>query len=243
MTEVSIKEICSSLSEKSYCFIDGETMSSIILKRDPYGLDDWEQFKNSWNHLQIDTYMADGGTYRKRKYATLSSPASSGEWVLEPHQPHYQGLYYNNLNGGVERHYEPIDDDVVYSNAFNQILKLGCNIFSQQSPEADWHIETHQFRIEANGEISGKPTPEGIHRDGVDFILMMMINHQNLSGGVTTIYDLDKKPLTRFSLNQAMDTAVLNDHNLFHGVSEILQDNPEQNTIRDVLVATYRKKT
>ena len=40
----------------------------------------------------------------------------------------------------------------------------------------------------------GKPTPEGVHRDGVDFVIVVMIKRVNIDSGATTIYDLDNQP-------------------------------------------------
>ncbi|MEJ0044812.1 MAG: 2OG-Fe dioxygenase family protein [Rhodospirillales bacterium] len=35
------------------------------------GLTDWARFSDSWNDLGVDTYMADGGRYRRRRYAAF----------------------------------------------------------------------------------------------------------------------------------------------------------------------------
>src|SRR5271165_6078417 len=62
------------------------------------GLRDWGSFAASWDDLGIDTYMADGGRYRRRRFAAFR--ASSAGIVRKPHQPHYQSRDYNQLNGG-----------------------------------------------------------------------------------------------------------------------------------------------
>ena len=38
-------------------------------------LADWPAFAASWNDLGLDTYMADGGRYRKRRHAAFGAPA------------------------------------------------------------------------------------------------------------------------------------------------------------------------
>ena len=35
-------------------------------------LSDWDAFAHSWNALELDRYMADGGRYRRRRHATFS---------------------------------------------------------------------------------------------------------------------------------------------------------------------------
>ncbi len=52
-----------------------------------------------------------------------------------------------------------------------------------------WHVEIHQFRIEAHAGQEGQPTPEGMHRDGVDWVLVLLVNRVNISEGETSIGD------------------------------------------------------
>ena len=65
----------------------------------------WATFADSWNDLGLDTYMADGGRYRKRRFSAFRASASQIE--RKPHQPHYQSRDYNALNGGIERWRNP----------------------------------------------------------------------------------------------------------------------------------------
>src|SRR5579871_6528467 len=37
------------------------------------GLSDWDEFAASWDGMQRDLYMRDGGRYRRRRYAVFSS--------------------------------------------------------------------------------------------------------------------------------------------------------------------------
>ena len=41
----------------------------------------------------------------------------------------------------------------------------------------------------------GKPTSEGLNRDGVDFVLMVLLKRTNVNGGKTIITDENKKIL------------------------------------------------
>ena len=155
---------------------------------------EWELFKNSWNNLILDQCMKDGGTYRYRRYSVLSWDANYEKLILEPHQPHYQTLDYNTLNGGVFREFDPIEPHIAHNKCFQSILDFGISCINQcVYPSTHWHIEAHQFRIICDGKRAGKPTPEGIHRDGRDFVLIMFIDKKNVKGGKTTLYDLNKK--------------------------------------------------
>lgn len=201
-----------------------------------------DSFIRSWNDLEIDQYMGDGGKYRKRRYSTLSSCVTLGKVKLEEHQPHFQKKHYNGLNGDIARHYKPIKNKIINSEIMKGILYLSHDLFTKLSPIGNWHIETHQFRIEATDNQIGKPTPEGIHRDGVDYVIMLFVNRNNCIGGESVIYDKDKNKLSSFTMKDTFEMVILNDKELFHGVSSISREYQEKKAVRDILVVTFRKK-
>jgi hypothetical protein len=43
-------------------------------------LAEWSAFASSWDQLGLDTYMADGGRYRRRRFATFR--VSAGELTI-----------------------------------------------------------------------------------------------------------------------------------------------------------------
>ena len=156
-------------------------------------LADWPQFAESWNDLEVDTYMADGGRYRRRRFAVYGA-GRQGPIVRGAHQPHYQTLDYNTLNGGIERWFKPVTEEIGDGASMRTILEYCRALFGRLAPEtARWHVEVHQFRIEARHGEHGKPTPEGMHRDGVDYVLVLLVNRRNIASGTTTVHDLDKR--------------------------------------------------
>lgn len=239
--DTEIDRLCSLITRKDFCFIPAGRMKQYLREVSPHLLDDVQAFQDSWNDLTCDEYMADGGRYRFRRHATLRALPSSCTVYLEPQQPHYQSVSYNNLNGGIARHYQPIAPHILNGVTMTAVLRLCCNIFGRLSPYAQWHIEAHQFRIDASIAAEGKPTPEGIHRDGVSFVLMMLIKRTNIVNGCTQIYDLDKRRLDSFTLTDAFDAAIVNDNHVMHGVTPVVQLDTDQPAIRDVLVITFRK--
>ncbi len=206
-------------------------------------LEDWDSFAASWDDMPQDKYMADGGQYRRRRHAVLSV-TGNGPLKLEPHQPHYQSVDYNTLNGGIAREFSPITAEIVSGNTMRNILQFCQAIFNRMLPERastpKWHIEVHQFRIEASNGKPGRPTPEGVHRDGVDFVLVMMVRRVNVSSGTTTMHDLQQRNLDSFTLTNPLDIAIVDDGRCMHGVTEVLQIDPSQSAYRDVLVVTFK---
>jgi hypothetical protein len=180
-------DIAARLLAEDFLFIESAQAIELLsaIAGAPVGSD--PVFLDSWNRLEQDQYMADGGSYRKRRHATYAINGSGQRAQLMPYQPHYQTVDYNPLNGGVARYFAPILDDLHQSITLAALLEFGNAVFSQITGNQQWHIELHQFRIEARDGRMGKPTPEGVHRDGVDFVIVVMIKRVNIDSGATTI--------------------------------------------------------
>ncbi len=205
-------------------------------------LADWAGFAGSWDDLGPDLYMADGGRYRRRRHAAFA--ADAGGLTRKPNQPHYQSRDFNPLNGGVARWFAPIDDRVASHPALHAILQTCRALFEALTPPgaipAVWHVELHQFRIEAKPDEPGQPTPEGMHRDGVDWVLVLLVARRNVASGETTIAGGDQSPLGSFTLTEPLDAAFVDDGRVYHGVTGIRPVDPNQAAWRDVLVVTFR---
>jgi hypothetical protein len=203
-----------------FAFRTGMEMRAIMRAR---GLNAWPAFASSWNDLGLDVYMADGGRYRRRRFAAFA--VADGVVTVKPRQSHYQSRDHNALNGGIERWFMPVTE-VVTNKSFAQGILSFCTMLfdSASSPQAivlPWHVEMHQFRIEAMPRETGMPTPEGSHRDGVDWVCVMLINRTNVSSGVTQIFDPEGRPLGEFTLTDPLDAVFLDDRRIFHGVTPI----------------------
>ncbi len=227
-----------SVAAQGFAFVRGVAMREMLR---PHGtLSDWSAFSESWNALGLDEYIADGGRYRRRCYAVYSA-APDGTVDRERHQPHYQSLSYNPLHGGIERWFDPIADHIGAGATMRTVLDFCQSTFGSLSPEtAAWRIEVHQFRIEARSSEEGRPTPEGVHRDGVDYVLVLLINRRNIASGVTGIHGLDGTPLGSFTLTDPLDAAMVDDTRVAHGVTPVEPLDPHVPAYRDVLVVTFK---
>jgi len=221
-----------------FAFVRGATMRELLLSAGP--LTDWSAFADSWNALGLDTYMADGGRYRRRRHAVFTVPVH-GAPIREPHQPHYQSTAYNPLHGGIERWFEPVVDAIAQSDALDTVLRFCRTLFGALAPEVTtWRVEVHQFRIEAREGEAGRPTPEGLHRDGVDYVLVLLINRRNIASGVTGICDPAGRSLGSFTLTDSCDAAIVDDHRVAHSVTPVEAIQAGQPAYRDVLVVTFQ---
>jgi hypothetical protein len=202
---------------------------------------DWRSFAASWGELEPDRYMADGGRYRRRRFAVATLTGS--QLTPEPHQPHFQSRDANPLNGGIDRWFAPIPPALLVTGPLAAIVDLCRETFALTDAPAPpaWRVEFHQFRIEARAAQPGLPTPEGVHRDGVDWAFVMLIGRENTAGGVTTLFDTARHPLGSFTLAEPMQSVFIDDHRIFHGVTPIHALEATRPAFRDVLVITFTR--
>ena len=229
--------LAETIAREGFAFLEGADMRALLQGCGP--LSDWDAFAASWDDLGLDTYMADGGRYRKRRHAVFVADAAGIR--RKPHQPHYQSRDYNALNGGIERWFAPVTERIGAGASLTTILGFCRALFDRLTPTAAWHIEVHQFRIEARGREPGRPTPEGTHQDGVDHVLVLLIGRRNVREGVTTVTDLAGRPLGSFTLAEPLDAALVDDNRVMHGVTPIEPIDPARPGARDVLVVTFRR--
>jgi len=230
------------LQREGFAFVTGDLMRGLLPS-----LDDWAAFAASWNDLGPDTYLAARGRQRRRRHAAFVADEQGIR--RQPHQPHYQRLEYNALQGDIERWFEPVLPAIAEGASLRGILGFCHALFGSLShspssndhePSRAWHVEVHQFRIEARADQAGEPTPEGVHRDGVDYVLVLMIDRENIESGTTTIHAPDHRSLGSFTLAAPLDAALLDDHRVFHGVTAVTPKDPARPAHRDVLVVTFR---
>ena len=64
------------VARAGYAFVEASDMRNALLR---FGtLADWAAFAESWNDLEVDTYMADGGRYRRRRFGVYEAGKASG---------------------------------------------------------------------------------------------------------------------------------------------------------------------
>ena len=228
------------LAQSGFVFERAARMRQAI---EGYGsLADWNAFAASWDDLVLDAYLVDAGRFRRRRHAVFALD-EGGALRREPHQAHFQSRDYNALYGGIERWFEPIDEAIGATASLQAILRFCAALFGALSPHvAGWHVEVHQFRIEARADEPGLPTPEGVHRDGVDYVLVLLVSRKNIASGTTTVHTAEGTLLGSFTLSHAFDAALLDDTRVYHGVTPVEPLDPSLAAHRDVLVVTFRRQ-
>ena len=195
----------------------------------------------SWDRLEADGYLKDGGRYRRRRHACF---VVEGDDVRRaPHRAHWQSLDYNALHGGMQRWFEPVLADTATQPAWHQLMAWLARVTSGLKDDgagrstAPWYLEAHQFRIDTTDGI-GRPTPEGAHRDGVDLVAVFLVGRQDIKGGETRVFEAAGPHGQRFTLTEPWSLLLLDDGRMIHESTPI-QPTAAQGH-RDTLVVTCR---
>jgi hypothetical protein len=223
--------VVESLSSTGYAFLCAAEVGSVL----HVDVAELNALREWWEALPRDQYLRDGGRYRSRRHACFTDEA--GILTLAPHRPHWQPTSYNALHGGLERWFEPIAPEVVRAPVWTQLLESIGGIFTQLHPVARWFIEAHQFRIDTAGGI-GRPTPEGAHRDGVDFVALMLVQRRSVRGGETHVFDANGPSGVRFTMEEPWSLLLMDDARVIHETTPIQPEG--EGGVRDTLVLTYR---
>jgi len=199
-----------------------------------------QALSQDWDNMPPDNYLKDGGRYRRRRHSSFVFENATLAQV--PHRAHWQSLDYNALHGGMERWFEPMHESTVATPAWTQLLTALAHTASQVrgTTNTKWCIEAHQFRIDTTDGI-GRPTPEGAHRDGVDFVAVFMVNRVNIKGGETRVFEANGPQGERFTLSESWSLMLLDDTRVIHESTPIQP--LAEGGHRDTLVLTCRAHT
>ena len=208
----------------------------------------WEDLKPEWTTLDSDQYLKDGGTYRKRKHASVI--VCDQEVTHVAYRPHFQPLSYNALHGGMQRWFTECSDNFLTSPPLQKLLSALAKTFdlleSSQNNQflqpTPWFTEIHQFRIDTANGI-GRPTPEGAHRDGVHYVAVLLVDRHCVKGGESRVFSAEGPHGERFTLEESWTLLILDDLKVLHETTPIqpLDRLHPERTWRDTLVLTFRK--
>jgi hypothetical protein len=226
-----IKDVAQSLRGSGFAVISAEDVAQIA----GVPLESLLELTQYWEGLPRDPYLKDGGRYRFRRHASFEIKGDS--LAMVPHRAHWQSVNYNALHGGIERWFEPSQNQLTSSPAWRSLLLGLAHALSSVKLVNTWFVEAHQFRIDTTDGI-GRPTPEGAHRDGVDFVAVFLLNRVGIKGGETRIFEAGGSAGLRFTLTQPWSLLLMNDERMIHESTPIQPLGAHG--YRDTLVLTFR---
>lgn len=198
-------------------------------------LSELQALQADWDSLPQDNFLKDGGSYRRRRHSSFV--IERGHLTQVAHRAHYQPLEYNALHGGMHRLFEPMNAQTIAQPVWSKLLLALARTCSQIKGEQPWYIEAHQFRIDTRNGI-GRPTPEGAHRDGVDFVAILLVAREHVRGGESRIFEAEGPHGQRFTLSEPWTLLLLDDQRVIHESTPIQP--AADGGHRDTLVLTFR---
>jgi hypothetical protein len=84
MSRPSIEALAAGIARDGFAHVHAPQMRALLDERG--GTADWAAFAASWDDLGLDTYMADGGRYRKRRHAAFAMMPGSDAIRRKSHQ-------------------------------------------------------------------------------------------------------------------------------------------------------------
>jgi hypothetical protein len=197
----------------------------------------WNRLRRDWDHLERDRFLKGGATFRLRRYGRYSWQPACDRLVVLPHERYFQPAAENEYAGGIERDFATLLPETVHNPFLAALVRstFACLPCSRERRGRRWEVRVHQIRIVASVDEPGLPAPEGIHQDGTDFLTLHLVRRQNIIGGTSTIYDLEGKPIRSWTMRKVLDSMILEDPRIMHGVTAVHPADGCTQGIRDLL--------
>jgi hypothetical protein len=170
---------------------------------------------DSYDDLPVDDYMGHGTRYKRFSQYRLSWREEDG-WTFEllPHRDYTTYKKFNPVAGGIRRVYQPVKAD------FSEIIRLAADGFPLDRSE-DWQINVHQNRSRATMDKAAPLTPEGVHRDGHEYVMIAVLRRVNVAGAETRLWqDGADEPLWTGILGDRQ-AVLLDDRAIAHDVTDV----------------------
>ena len=197
----------------------------------------WQRLREDWDDLEPDRFLAQGATFRRRRYGRYYWAPREQELLPLPLAPYFQPETENTYAGGISRDFAPLRPDTVQNPLLHALVRttFDCLPVADDGNKGIWEVRIHQIRIMATPLDPGLPAPEGIHQDGTDFLTLHLVRCQNIEGGESTIYDRERRPIQHFTMREPLDSMILEDPRIMHGVTPVVSADGRTVGIRDML--------
>jgi len=179
-----------------------------------------------FSEIPQDPYIQQG--YRYKSLARCRVNGTNIE--KQPHTPLFQTQDTNPVNGGIVRSYQEISN----LNLATEAIMLFAKTF-----EIDYSYEilVQAQRTKCSEQNLGITTPEGFHRDGIEFLAILCVSRYNIVGAETQLVNSQGNIVFKHTLYPG-EILLINDSKFLHYTSPITIRNPDRSEygFRDVLI-------
>ena len=218
----------------SYIFADELQLSEVMQTA-------WEDLRKCYPDLPPDNYLPNDRKYRFRRYGRFQFETKTGNLTQLPHVDYFQSEEINRVTGGIIRKFAPLTQDIAENPFLQELIRFDFRHFplNEHQRQQNWVVDVHLIRVVASADEAGHPTPEGIHKDGAEFVTIHLAEHENAEGGTASIYDNDKELIHQLTLTQILDTYIFNDLQTWHKADPIRPIDPAYPAVRSILTFDY----
>lgn len=189
---------------------------------------------DSYERCPVDDYMGNGTRFKRFGQYRLSWEAGSGwNFARLAHRDYTTFTKFNPVAGGIRRVYEPVEAD------FTDLIRLGAEAFPLDTTE-DWQINVHQNRTVATGDRCGPLTPEGVHHDGHEFVMIAVLRRHNVAGAQTRLWNEGADAPFWTGTLEPGQAVLLDDRAIAHDVTDVLSADGER-AHRDILIVAFSR--
>ncbi|MEM8796117.1 MAG: 2OG-Fe dioxygenase family protein [Pseudomonadota bacterium] len=193
-------------------------------------------YQPSYDNLGEDRYHpVTGGRTRRlgQYYARYDRQKREAEIHKLKTQVYVQGEKFNKSYGAMKRYFEDIEVD------FKPLLQILFREIEDNwlVDEDEWMINVHQFRVHAKTLNDGVAAPEGKHRDGAEYVYMGCVARENVTGGISHIFEGDDTPPIFGTTLVAGEGILVDDREVLHDVTPIVAEGDYG--YRDMVIVGY----
>jgi hypothetical protein len=196
------------------------------------------QYHPHFHDLGPDRYHpADKGgrTRRLAQYHATYNPETKRANITKLKTQLFLQGESNKLTGHIERDFQDLKIDMkpYIQNGFHLVDKS----WSLDQYENEWMVNVHMVRVHAKPAVAGIPVPEGLHKDGADFVIMGCVARENVKGGISQIYESEDTPPVYGVTLMPGDALVVDDREVYHMVSPLIANN--EHGYRDMILMGF----
>lgn len=164
------------------------------------------------------------------------------------------------------RRFRGIGDDLQLNSVFQALLKFQSfmikDVKVKERPHLDYSVNRYvstvfNLRTITTPHLLGEPALEGVHSDGVDHTMTVLLGLENLTkeSAITFVHDIKEKNGLRYDECNSdyilgkvrhthfLDTLLIVDHERKHSLSPVFLENNNSIATRDMLIFFTRKPT
>lgn len=209
------------------------TNKDICSRKLPYS------FIKSYDNLPIDKYLENNNPpTRFRRFS---------KYVIHPYTNNIYHIYHDSCNvfkqnvkdsRGDLRRFELLENKFIKDKWLLEMLTniSGASIMNTKKEVYSVNITLHQVRqLAYPNSVGAHNSPEGIHRDGADYIVSaFVLNRKNVTGGESIIYNENKKQIYKTTLNNNYGI-FQEDQKSWHYVTPIQSRDNKNIGLRDII--------